>query len=173
MARRAFNTADYFGMRRLALLLWLLAPALPARGHLPESLLHRRDDPAYNLNHGTNTWSITANSPGATTINQTSYLPATVNFRYDANGNLTNDGSRVYSYDTENRLRQIYYVGVGYSVFTYDVFGRLRGRDEWQGVTDLTIVVLSAARYVYDGPLVVQEWDQSNVVKVTYTRGLD
>jgi RHS repeat-associated protein len=125
-----------------------------------------------SLNNGTNSWTIVASSPGASTSNQTAVLPATVSYQYDANGNLTGDASCVYSYDTENRLRQIYYVGVGYSTFTYDVFGRLRGRGEWQGTGDPP-TLLSAAAYVYDGVLVVQERDQNNVVQVTYTRGLD
>jgi hypothetical protein len=35
-------------------------------------------------------------------------LPATVSFQYDLNGNLTNDGRRVFQYDYENQLTNVF-----------------------------------------------------------------
>jgi RHS repeat-associated protein len=43
---------------------------------------------------------------------------------YDANGNLTNDGTNTYMWDVENRLIQITYPSGYNSQFTYDPFGR-------------------------------------------------
>jgi hypothetical protein len=44
-----------------------------------------------------------------------------VQFLYDANGNLTSDGTHAYSYDIENRL-----VGApGNLILAYDPLGRL------------------------------------------------
>lgn len=36
------------------------------------------------------------------------YLPATNSFTYDLNGNLTNDSRRVFEYDYENQLTNVY-----------------------------------------------------------------
>jgi RHS repeat-associated protein len=73
---------------------------------------------------------------------------------YDLNGNLTNDGSRVYTYDEENRLRT-----VGGSLFGYDGFGRR--------------VQADGTRYLYDEWNVIAELDSSNEITRSVTRGLD
>jgi RHS repeat-associated protein len=50
--------------------------------------------------------------------------PAATSLSYDANGNLTNDGTNTYLWDAENRLLQINYPGSGNnSQFTYDAYG--------------------------------------------------
>ena len=46
---------------------------------------------------------------------------------YDTNGNLSSDGSSTYSYDEENRLRQVVLAGVT-SVYAYDPMGRRRSK---------------------------------------------
>jgi RHS repeat-associated protein len=46
---------------------------------------------------------------------------------YDSNGNLTGDGTSVYSFDEENRLRQVVMGGVT-SVYDYDPLGRRRAK---------------------------------------------
>lgn len=38
-------------------------------------------------------------------------LPATLNFAYDYNGDLTNDGRRVFEYDYENQLTNVFVAG--------------------------------------------------------------
>jgi RHS repeat-associated protein len=51
--------------------------------------------------------------------------PAATSLSYDANGNLTNDGTNTYLWDAENRLLQINYPGSGNnSQFTFDPYGR-------------------------------------------------
>lgn len=54
---------------------------------------------------------------------------------YDANGNLTHDGTRAYAFDASNRL-----TGSGTATISYDALGRL---DNYVGT--------SGARYLYDG----------------------
>ena len=41
----------------------------------------------------------------SSTIN--SYLPSTINLQWDSNGNLTNDGTRSFAYNPEDRLTNI------------------------------------------------------------------
>ncbi len=58
---------------------------------------------------------------------------------YDANGNRTSggqgSGSKVYNYDDENRLTNVYVLSSWRTGFTYDGLGRLRIRTEytWSG----------------------------------------
>ncbi len=61
----------------------------------------------------TNSYPITINSASSATL------------QYDANGNMTSDGTNTYSWDAENRLIQITYPGSGNNTqFSYDVFSR-------------------------------------------------
>ncbi|MGO8931752.1 MAG: RHS repeat-associated core domain-containing protein [Limisphaerales bacterium] len=101
-----------------------------------------------------------------------SYLPASVSYTYDSNGNLTSDGSRCFAYDDENQLTSVWITNVWRSDFAYDGKMRRRIRTEftWSGSTWLTNQVV---RYVYDGNLVIQERDPNNLPQVTYTRGRD
>jgi len=98
-------------------------------------------------------------------------LPATVNYIYDANGNLTSDGTRGFDYDDENQLTRITVTNSWKSEFTYDGRMRRRIRKEftWSGSWAQTAEV----RYIYDGMLVIQERDANNLPTVTYTRGRD
>ncbi len=102
----------------------------------------------------------------------TCYLPATVTYMYDSNGNLTNDGTRNFAYDDENQLISVWVPNVWRSDFVYD--GKMRRRErfesQWNGsvwVTNTTV------RYIYDGNLVIQERDGNNLSQVSYTRGKD
>jgi len=100
------------------------------------------------------------------------YLPSMVTYSYDANGNLVSDGNRWFAYDDENQLVSAWVTNVWRSDFFYDGRMRMRQRNEyaWSGggwVTNSTV------RYVYDGNVVVQEQDQNNTPKVSYTRGRD
>ena len=102
----------------------------------------------------------------------TSYLPTPVSLAYDANGNLTNDGLKSFGYDAENQLTNVTVAGQWKSDFLYDGMNRRRiARDySWN---DSMWVKTNETRYLYDGRLVVQEWDSNNVAQVTYTRGND
>jgi RHS repeat-associated protein len=79
---------------------------------------------------------------------------------YDANGNLTGDGTNAYIYDGENRLVSATAAGVT-TTLTYDPMGRL-----WQ-------VVKGAAntRFLYDGDALVGEFDSGGVLTNRYVHG--
>jgi RHS repeat-associated protein len=75
----------------------------------------------------------------------------TSGFTYDANGNLTSDGSRTYVYDVENRLVS----SSNGAALAYDPLGRL-----WQ----VTAPGGAVTRFLYDGDALVAEYDGSNVL---------
>lgn len=126
------------------------------------------------LANGNNTYTATAKDTynRTATDSVTLNLPTTVSFSYDGNGNLTGDGNRVFEYDYENQLTNVYVASAWRSEFKYDGFGRRRVRKEytWQSSTWL---LTNEVRYVYDGMLVVQERDANNLPQVSYTRGND
>ena len=78
---------------------------------------------------------------------------------YDANGNLTHDGSISYTYDMENRL--VATTGGVASTFTYDPLGRL-----YQ-----TVIAGTTRRFLYDGDALVGEYDGSNVLVRRFIHG--
>jgi RHS repeat-associated protein len=109
---------------------------------------------------------------GSSTTFSTLPLPATVTLRYDNNGNLTNDGTRSFSYSPENQLTNITVAGQWKNDFVYDGLGRRRiERDfswqspNWQPTTEL--------RFIYDGWVLLQVRDTNNNALATYTRGID
>jgi RHS repeat-associated protein len=132
----------------------------------------------FTLANGTNIFTaIAKDSYGRTDTNvSVAYLPSSISFTYDQNGNLTNDGRRSFFYDDENQLvRVVVTNGAGSSTrsdFAYDGKMRRRIRTEcaWSGSTWVTNQVV---RYVYDGNLVIQERDANNLPQVAYTRGSD
>ena len=81
---------------------------------------------------------------------QVSGVPLT----YDANGNLTYDGTNTYTYDQENRL-----TAVAGASFTYDGLSRR--------------VASGATKLLYDGVVPIAELDADNNCTRTVTRGLD
>ena len=74
---------------------------------------------------------------------------------YDANGNLTNDGTNTYTWDARNHLSAI--SGGITASFQYDPFGR-RALKTVNSVT---------TQFLYDGPNPVQELDGSSPANVT------
>jgi RHS repeat-associated protein len=91
---------------------------------------------------------------------------ASQNFKYDADGNLTNDGVFTYVWDYDNRLVLITNNGVvGKSAqnisMTYDAMGR-RASYTVQTNSGATLVTNKAVRYVYDGWNLVAEVNATN-----------
>jgi RHS repeat-associated protein len=80
-------------------------------------------------------------------------------FTYDANGNLTGDGSNTYVYDAENRL--VSASGGHTATLAYDPLGRL-----WQ-VTAPT----ATTRFLYDGDRLAIEFDGAGNVLRAYVHG--
>jgi RHS repeat-associated protein len=93
-------------------------------------------------------------------LNQyTSAGPAS--FTYDANGNLTGDGTWTYAYDVENRL--VSAVGGGISAtLRYDPLGRL----SFIGGSNIGDV-----QFLYDGDALVLEFNSANAIINRYVHG--
>lgn len=105
---------------------------------------------------------------GATNLNQ-NYISNGLNqytavgaasHLYDANGNLTSDGSTTYVYDIENRL--VNASGAKIATLKYDPMGRLY--ETTGGSAGLT-------RFVYDGDALVQEFNSSGALLRRYVHG--
>jgi YD repeat-containing protein len=82
-------------------------------------------------------------------------------FTYDANGNLTGDGTNTYVYDDENRL--VTATGSHPASLAYDPLGRL-----WQVTNNATGAV---TRFVYDGDALIAEYDASGAMTSRYVHG--
>jgi RHS repeat-associated protein len=125
------------------------------------------------INDGLNIFTAIVTTASNTMTNSlTKTLPASVNFAYDLNGNLTSDGLHGYDYDCANQLTRITVTNSWKTEYMYDGFGRRRIRKEyvWQSSQWLTA---NEVHYIYDGMLVLQERNAINVPMVTYTRGND
>ena len=126
----------------------------------------------FALADGANTFTTIAQTNTLTVTNTMAVnLPASVTLLYDANGNLTNDGLKSLSYDTENQLTNVQVTGQWREDFLYDGLNRRRITRQfaWQsGGWSLT----NETRFIYDGNDVIQEWNTNNVPQVTYTRGV-
>lgn len=83
----------------------------------------------------------------------------TFNLAYDLNGNLTDDDTRQYTYDRENRIVSV--DGGAVAAYAYDALGR-RIRKIADGDTTL---------YYYDGMQLIEERDGAGAVKATYVWG--
>lgn len=79
-------------------------------------------------------------------------------FTYDANGNLTSDGSGTYVYDVENRL----VAGPGGAALVWDPLGRLHQSSS---------TTHAATRYLYDGDQLTAEYDASGNLLRRYVHG--
>jgi RHS repeat-associated protein len=84
--------------------------------------------------------------------------PAT--FGYDANGNLTSDGSTTYVYDIENRL--VSASGAMNAALRYDPLGRLY---ETVGGSNTT-------RFLYDGDELIAEYNGAGAILRQYGHGV-
>jgi RHS repeat-associated protein len=82
---------------------------------------------------------------------------------YDANANLTGDGSWTYGYDLNNRLKTAAKAGTS-ATLAYDSEGRLR-----QSV--ITAGSTATSNLLYDGTDLVAEYDAANVLQRRYVHG--
>ncbi|MEA3204298.1 MAG: hypothetical protein QOI63_1978 [Thermoplasmata archaeon] len=139
----------------------------PLAGILPQSQ-------AWTLD-GANEWDSLSTTQGGTTQVQTlTHGPAhdlqsitagstTTPYHSDANGNRQSDGTRTYSWDAFNRLRQVKDGATGaiLATYHYDALGR-RVEKVASGAT---------TAYVYDGQDVVEERDGAGRLLAQYVPG--
>ena len=90
-----------------------------------------------------------------------------VSICYDANGNLTNDGTFIHTYDQENRLIKSTRAADSAIVgeYQYDALGRRVARVASAGSPFTTTV------YLYDGDRIIEERDSGGTTKATYVYG--
>ncbi|WP_256324091.1 RHS repeat-associated core domain-containing protein [Nitrosospira multiformis] len=79
---------------------------------------------------------------------------------YDANGNLSGDGTWTYGYDTDNQLRSASKTGLAANL-AYDGLGRMRQ----------TTIAGTATKLLYDGTDLVAEYDGGNALLRRYVHG--
>lgn len=82
---------------------------------------------------------------------------------YDANGNLTSDGTNTYSWNARNQLTQISQGGNAQLSFSYDPLGRCISKTV-QG---------TATQFLYDGNNAVQETQGSTINPILVGLGVD
>jgi RHS repeat-associated protein len=115
-----------------------------------------RDNDAYAFN------GIASVNRTYTTNGLNQYSAAgSASFTYDANGNLTSDGTNSYSYDIENRLTGV--TGGRTANLTYDPLGRLASVDQGTSAT--------RSRFLYDGDALAIEYDDSGTIKKRFMFG--
>ena len=124
--------------------------------------------------------SVAVQTNGVTGVSGNVFVPKTPEvFWYDADGNLTNDGRWVYTWDAENRLVKVESVGTSPAAskrkveWAYD----LRGRRIQQTTYDLSsgsAVATENLKFVYDGWKCLAELNATNNALVRhYAWGLD
>jgi RHS repeat-associated protein len=112
---------------------------------------------ASNDNYASNTAYAVNRNYSVNGLNQ--YTAAgSASFGYDANGNLTSDGTRTFTYDAENRL----VAASGGVTLSYDPLGRLFQTGGASGTT----------QFLYEGDELVAEYDGSNNLLRRYAHGL-
>jgi len=110
---------------------------------------------------GTQIQSIALQQSGGAPTNQIASVTAsgaTKNYSYDANGNLTNDGVHVYTYDAENRLRTGDWGTANQASYVYDYANR-----RIKKYTNATITY-----YAWEGNQVIGEYDSTGATVYNY-----
>ncbi len=99
---------------------------------------------------GTSNVAVAATDPSGNTRTNTYQVGqsgSTVNYTYDANGNLTGDGTRTFEWDAENRLTAVKQGATTLASFAYDGDGKRVQKTAGSVTTS----------YVYDGDGVIEE----------------
>jgi RHS repeat-associated protein len=126
-----------------------------------------RFEGAAEVTSGTNTVEVKATDPSGnlrTNTYQVGVSGSTTSYTYDANGNLTGDGTRTFEYDAANRLTRVLSGGSEVARFAYDGLSR-RAQKIAGGVT---------TSYIYDADGVVEERPSSGAtLKYLHGPGID
>ncbi|MFN0157205.1 MAG: RHS repeat-associated core domain-containing protein [Bacteroidota bacterium] len=133
-------------------------------GHIPAPLTQTQFtfDPVGNRTNVTKDGLPTTYT--ANTINAYTSISGTVPLSptYDANGNMTSDGMRAFTYDHMDRLTGVFDVATT-AAYTYDAFGRRIQKDVNGTIT----------KYLYNGGDVVEHRDAADLVTATFIVGND
>jgi len=119
------------------------------------SLVGTRFEKAVTLPAGTNTVTVAAVDPSGNT-NSKNYRVvvsggAVQSFTYDANGNMTSDGTRTYAWDAENRL-----IKITESTKTTDI--EYDGFHHWTRIVERNgATTVSDRRFIWDGNTLVEQ----------------
>ena len=122
-----------------------------------------------------------AGEDAVTTQSGKVYVPqATETYAYDLDGNLTQDGRWVYTWDAENRLTSMTAIAAAPVTakrkleFAYDYMGRRIEKKvyDWNVGTS-AYVLATTTRFVYDGWNLMAEVDGAGVLKKSYVWGKD
>ncbi len=107
-----------------------------------------------SANNGSGAVTATVND-----LNQITSLSSGPSLTFDANGNMTSDGTNTYSWDAENRLIKITYPSTATSQFTFDALGGLVEIVESTGTTK---------QFVRTSGTMLEERDASNAVQARF-----
>lgn len=125
-----------------------------ARNQAQEIATRSWNNEGYAWSGVQDTRSFTANGLNQyTAVNGTPY-------GYDANGNLTGDGSSTYTYDADNRLRTANASGIA-AILNWDAARRLRQ----------TVIGGTTTNLLYDGERLVAEYDAAGNLLRRYVHG--
>ena len=131
------------------------------------------------LGSGDHTYTATAHDTSGRTGQDsvTVNLPATVTFQYDGNGNLTNDGRRVFEYDYENQLTNVFVAsawrsgtGTGSVPPIYNLTGQNWVSPEWRLVKALLRWFLRLFAAAFHDHLVAWFGQQPEVLGASFDR---
>ena len=125
------------------------------------SLVGTRFEKSVTLPAGTNTVTVAAVDPSGN-ANSKNYRVVvsgglTQSFTYDANGNMTSDGTRTYAWDAENRLIKIT-EGTKTTDIEYDGFHHWTRIVERNGAT-----TVSDRRFIWDGNTLVEQRNGTSI----------
>lgn len=117
------------------------------------------------------TYTVTATSVADSSLKDSatvvvfSMVGSDKNFTYDLNGNLTDDGSRTFEWDAENRLVAVTITATGHrSEFGYDGMGRRFQIRELDPDQTQALQVTSDKKYLWDGVEIVEERDATGAM---------
>jgi RHS repeat-associated protein len=96
-------------------------------------------------------------------------LPATVNFTYDSNGNLTSEGDRTYTYNDENRLTSVLMTNKWKEEYQYSGAQLPKVIKQYLWRNNLW-TLLSESRKVLANGVLVQVRDGDNLALMTFSR---
>jgi RHS repeat-associated protein len=126
---------------------------------------------AYTAPNAFGTYTVKATSSedgtsyGTATVSVKDTAGTDVTYTYDANGNMTSDGTRAFEWDAENRLVSVTITATGHrSEFGYDGFGRRVCIRELDLDTTQTLQVTSDKKYLWDGTEIAEERDTTGAI---------